>query len=186
MKIVIAPDSFKGTLTAYEAALTIAEAFTDAGETVQFPVADGGEGTLSCFKSAIGGNYVTTSVANPYLERIEAKFLLLGDTAVVEVAEAAGLTLVEGRKNARLTSSFGVGELIRSAMDCGAKRIFVALGGSATNDGGAGLAAALGAKFTDAEGLPLLPTGGTLGDIETIDLSQLHGTRYGFLRRKNL
>lgn len=173
MKIVIAPDSFKGTLTAYEAALTIAEAFTDAGETVQFPVADGGEGTLSCFKSAIGGNYVTTSVANPYLERIEAKFLLSGDTAVVEVAEAAGLTLVEGRKNARLTSSFGVGELIRSAMDCGAKRIFVALGGSATNDGGAGLAAALGAKFTDAEGLPLLPTGGTLGDVETIDLSQL-------------
>ena len=90
MKIVIAPDSFKGTLTAYEAALTIAEAFTDAGETVQFPVADGGEGTLSCFKSAIGGNYVTTSVANPYLERIEAKFLLSGDTAVVALEDGAG------------------------------------------------------------------------------------------------
>lgn len=173
MKIVIAPDSFKGTLTAYEAALTVAEAFTGACETVQFPVADGGEGTLSCFRSAIGGNYVEANVADPYLERIKAKFLLAGDTAVVEVAEAAGLNLVEGRKNARLTSSFGVGELIRKAMDCGAKRIFVALGGSATNDGGAGLAAALGVKFTDAEGLPLLPTGGTLGEIESIDVSQL-------------
>ena len=150
MKIVIAPDSFKGTLTAYEAALTIAEAFTGAAdEIIQLPVADGGESTLSCFRSAIGGNYVDVNVANPYMERITAKYLLSGDTAVVEVAEAAGLTLVEGRKNVRLTTSYGVGELIKAALDAGAKKIYVAVGGSATNDGGAGLAAALGVKFTD-------------------------------------
>lgn len=174
MKIVIAPDSFKGTLTAYEAALTIAEAFTGAAdEIIQLPVADGGESTLSCFRSAIGGNYVDVNVANPYMERITAKYLLSGDTAVVEVAEAAGLTLVEGRKNVRLTTSYGVGELIKAALDAGAKKIYVAVGGSATNDGGAGLAAALGVKFTDAEGLPMLPTGGTLGEIERIDVSEL-------------
>lgn len=171
MKLVIAPDSFKGTLSAYEAANTIAEAFSAPFSTTLMPIADGGEGTLAAFRAALGGEYVTASVSNPYLEPIDAKFLLIGDIAVVEIAEAAGLTLVEGRKNAKLTSSYGVGELIRAALDAGAKKIYLAVGGSATNDGGAGMIAALGARFTDAEGLPMLPTGGTLEDIGSIDIS---------------
>lgn len=171
MKIVIAPDSFKGTIGAFEAARTIAEAFTGVADLKEIPVSDGGEGTLSCFRAALGGSYVEKSVADPFMERITAKFLLIDDTAVVESAECIGLTLVADRKNVRLTCSYGFGEMIKFALDKGVKRIILALGGSATNDGGAGMLAALGARFIDAEGLPMLPTGGTLYDIGGIDLS---------------
>lgn len=173
MKILIAPDSFKGTMGAFEAAGTIAEAFTGAGEIKAIPVADGGEGTLSCFRAALGGRYIEKTVANPYLERITAKFLMIDATAVIESAECIGLSLVRERKNVKLTGSYGLGELIKCALDEGATKIILALGGSATNDGGAGMLAALGAKFTDGDGLPMLPTGGSLEDIGGIELSGL-------------
>lgn len=176
MKIVIAPDSFKGTLSAYEAAALISKAAKECfpeAQVISVPLADGGEGSLACFRSAIGGNYVPVKVCNPYLEPIEAKYLLKDDLAVIEIAECVGLPLVEGRKHVRLTSTYGVGELIRNAIDKGAREIILALGGSSTNDGGAGMAAALGARFTDEEGMPMLPTGGTLEDIDSADFSGL-------------
>ena len=176
MKIVVAPDSFKGTLSAYEAASLIAKAAKECfpeAQVISVPLADGGEGSLACFRSAIGGNYVPVKVCNPYLEPIEAKYLLKDDLAVIEIAECVGLPLVEGRKHVRLTSTYGVGEIIRDALDKGVKEIVLALGGSSTNDGGAGMAVALGARFTDEEGMPILPTGGTLEDIYAADFSEL-------------
>ena len=176
MKIVIAPDSFKGTLSAYEASALISKAAKECfpeAQVISVPLADGGEGSLACFRSAIGGNYVSVKVCNPYLEPIEAKYLWKDDLAVIEIAECVGLPLVEGRRHVRLTSTYGVGELIRDAIDKGAREIILALGGSSTNDGGAGMAAALGARFTDEEGMPMLPTGGTLKDIDSADFSGL-------------
>lgn len=173
MKIVIAPDSFKGTIGAFEVAKTVAEAFIGVADLKEIPVSDGGEGTLQCFRAALGGKYIDMSVANPFLERINAKFLLIDDTAVIECAECIGLNLVADRKNVKLSGSYGFGELIKGALDLNVKRILLTLGGSATNDGGAGMLAALGARFTDVEGLPMLPTGGTLEEIGGISLSDL-------------
>ena len=173
MKIVIAPDSFKGTIGAFEVAKTVAEAFIGVADLKEIPVSDGGEGTLQCFRAALGGKYIDMSVANPFLERIHAKFLLIDDTAVIECAECIGLNLVADRKNVKLSGSYGFGELIKGALDLNVKRILLTLGGSATNDGGAGMLAALGARFTDVEGLPMLPTGGTLEEIGGISLSDL-------------
>ena len=173
MKIVIAPDSFKGTIGAFEVAKTVAEAFIGVADLKEIPVSDGGEGTLQCFRAALGGKYIDMSVANPFLERAHAKFLLIDDTAVIECAECIGLNLVADRKNVKLSGSYGFGELIKGALDLNVKRILLTLGGSATNDGGAGMLAALGAKFTDVEGLPMLPTGGTLEEIGGISLSDL-------------
>lgn len=142
-------------------------------ELVKIPVADGGEGTVECFLQAMGGRIVPVRVKGPYFEEIDAFYGILsnGSTAVVEMAAAAGLPLVEGKKNPMLTTTFGVGQLIRHALENGCTKIIIGLGGSCTNDGGAGMAAALGVRFLDWEGNAFIPVGGTLEKISRIDVS---------------
>lgn len=173
MKIIACPDSFKGTLTAREASECIEEGvlsvFPDA-DVIKLPIADGGEGT--CDVLGVRKEYVT--VHGPYFEEISTYVGFIGDgcdRAVVEMALCAGLPLVGDNKNPERTTTYGVGEMIRYALDRGAKEILLCLGGSATNDCGCGMAAALGAIFTDDDGSSFIPTGKTLINIAGIDLS---------------
>ncbi|WP_455582477.1 glycerate kinase family protein [Dysosmobacter sp.] len=167
-------DSFKGTLSSQELCQIAQECFAKHlpdCTLVKIPVADGGEGTVACFQQACGGTLVPVSVQGPYGEPIRAAYLRLpGQRAVIEMASAAGLPQVEGRKNPCLTSTYGVGQLIRHAVEHGSREILLGLGGSCTNDGGCGCAAALGVKFKRADGSSLIPTGETLGQIRSIDL----------------
>ena len=156
MKIVIAPDSFKGSLSAPEVARAIEKGIrqerTDV-ETVLLPVADGGEGTVDAVRAAFGGEIITVPVHDPLMREITASFLLAGDHAVIEMAAASGLPLLaEKERNVWNATSFGTGELIAEAIRLGAKKLLIGLGGSATNDGGTGLCKALGARFLDAAG----------------------------------
>ena len=173
-KCIVAPDSFKGSLSSLEICrLTeqcVHTVFPDC-EVISLPVADGGEGTVDCFLKAVGGNRISLSVQGPLGDPVEAAYGRIGDTAVIELAQAAGLPLVEGRADPARTSTFGVGELMAHAIDHGAKHLILGLGGSATNDGGCGCAAALGAAFRDSEGRLFVPVGGTLERVAHIDLS---------------
>lgn len=179
MRVVIAPDSFKGSLTAWEAAAAMAEGVRrlwPAAETVLVPMADGGEGTTEALVRATGGTLHEQTVTGPLGEPVRAAFGILGDgeTGVIEMAAAAGLYLVpEDRRDPRVTTTYGVGELIRAALDAGCRRLVVGIGGSATNDGGVGMAQALGAHFTDTEGREIGWGGGRLKDLMHIDLSGL-------------
>jgi glycerate kinase len=165
MRIVIAPQALKGSLTAPEAARAIAHGFERVLPTAELdlvPIADGGEGTVEALVSATGGQLLHERVTGPLGEPVEATFGLLGDgqTAVIEMAACAGLPLVPPeRRDPRLTTTYGVGELIRSALDHGCRHLIIGIGGSATNDGGAGMAQALGVRLLDAEGQDL-PYGG--------------------------
>jgi len=179
MRIVLAPDSFKESLSALEAANAIEagfrEIFPDA-EYVKIPVADGGEGTVAAMTAATGGRVVEMTVTGPLGDPVASFLGLSGDgrTAIIEMAAAAGLVLVPpARRDPRFTTTFGVGELIRAALDAGARRLVVGIGGSATNDGGAGMAQALGARLTDAIGRDIGPGGGALADLARIDVSGL-------------
>ena len=168
-KIVISPDSFKGTLSAREVAEIVARAARDASpdfEPVLVPIADGGEGTVDAF----GAVRVPCTVTGPNGRPVEAFYGLLGDTAVIEMAAAAGLPLADPL-DPRATTTFGVGELINAALDAGLRRFIIGLGGSATNDCGCGMAAACGVRFFDADGGAFVPTGGTLASVARIDLS---------------
>jgi glycerate kinase len=176
-KIVIAPDSFKGSLTAHEAASAIEQGvlqmFPDA-TIIKHPVSDGGEGLVSVVTAALGGCIVTTNVSGPLPgQRVDARWGLSSDgsLAVIEMAEAAGLTLVPAdRRDPRITTTYGVGELVRAALDTGVSSILIGIGGSATNDGGAGMAEALGIRFMDKDGKPLGRGGAALLDIASIDV----------------
>jgi glycerate kinase len=176
-KIVIAPDSFKGSLTAHEAASAMEEGvrqlLPDAC-VIKHPVSDGGEGLVSVVTPALGGCIVTTNVSGPLPgQRVDARWGLSSDgsTAIIEMAEAAGLTLVPAdRRDPKITTTYGVGELIRAALDAGVSSILIGIGGSATNDGGAGMAEALGIKCVDASGRTLGRGGAALLDIASIDL----------------
>lgn len=176
-KIVLIPDSFKGTLSSSKIieimASKIRERWADA-EVVSIPVADGGEGSVDCFVTTLGGTVVKTPCTAPYGETMEGFFGMLSDgrTAVVEMAAAAGLPLVEDRRNPEKTTTYGVGELILRAAERGAETIIVGLGGSCTNDFGCGAAAAVGIRFLDTDGVEFVPTGGTLGQVAKIDFSQ--------------
>ena len=174
-KCIIISDSFKGTLSSREIC-DIAEAGVEkifpGCQVVRVPVADGGEGTVECFHEACGGELVSCSVQGPYGEPIEAVYLQLsGGRAVVEMASAAGLPQVGDRKDPCRTSTYGVGQIIRHAVERGNREILLGLGGSCTNDGGCGCAAALGVRFLDGEGTPFIPTGDTLDRIASIDVS---------------
>lgn len=179
MRVVIAPDSYKGSLSALEVANSIArgilKVFPEA-EVLKVPIADGGEGTVEALVMATGGQMIHTEVAGPLNERIEACWGILGDgeTAVIEMAEASGLTLVpRERRNPLITTTYGTGELIKSALDKGLRKLIIGIGGSATNDGGAGVAQALGVKLLDDQGNEL-PTGGAaLINLAAIDVSGL-------------
>ena len=173
-KAVLIPDSFKGTLTSIEICTIISDKISKHFPhcyLVSIPVADGGEGSVDCFLSALGGEKIFETVSNPYFENMESFYGLIGDTAVIEMAACAGLPLVEDRKNPGLTTSYGVGQLIIKAAKRGCKKIIVGLGGSSTNDGGCGAAAAAGVKFFDKEGNEFIPVGKTLIDIDKIDMS---------------
>lgn len=178
MKFLLIPDSFKGTLSSEQICRLLEEKikvhFPDAG-TVCIPVADGGEGSVDAFLTALGGEKKYLTVKNPFFEDMQAYYGLIdnGETAVVEMAACAGLPLAEGRRDPGVTTTYGVGELLVDAAKSGVKRIIVGLGGSATNDAGCGAAAAAGVKFYNGEGKEFVPTGGTLCNIEDIDLSGL-------------
>lgn len=176
-KVILIPDSFKGTLSSMEICNIVKERVLQHNpdcEVISVPVADGGEGSVDCFLSALGGEKVFLTVKGPYFEDMEAFYGLIDDgkTAVIEMAACAGLPLVGENKDPRKTTTFGVGELILDAAKRGCKKIVVGLGGSSTNDGGCGAAAAVGVKFYDAEGKAFIPVGGTLKDIARIDLSE--------------
>ncbi|MGI6228910.1 MAG: glycerate kinase [Christensenellales bacterium] len=171
MKIIVIPDSFKGTIKASEAAAIIAAEAARVypfAEISEYPIADGGEGTLDCFFKILGGRYIEKEVTGPNFKKITARYLEAGETAVVELAEAAGLPLANPRDPLN-TTTYGVGELIGAALSSGAKRVILGMGGSATNDMGAGMAAALGVVFKDKDGRPFIPTGGTLSKIAKIE-----------------
>lgn len=180
MKIVIAPDSFKGALDAPQVAGAIASGlwrvWPDA-DCVLLPVADGGEGTAEALRAATSGTAIPVNVAGPLGERITARWALLGDkrTAVIELAEAAGLTRIPPeRRDPRRTTTLGVGELILSAATFpGVRRVIVGLGGSATNDGGAGILQALGVRLRDSDGSETAPGGLALADLATVDMASL-------------
>jgi glycerate 2-kinase len=179
MKIVIAPDSFKESLTAKEVSDAVARGFQKVfpeANLVKVPMADGGEGTVESLVDATGGKIITCIVTGPLGQQTEAFFGMLGDgkTAVIEMAAASGIHLVTPeQRNPILTTSRGTGELIIAALDHGAEHIIMGIGGSATNDGGAGMACALGIKLLDENGAELQPGGGTLGMLTTIDTSNL-------------
>lgn len=171
-KIAVVSDSFKGSVTSSEiCAIVAAEAkrFFPACEVVGLPVADGGEGTVDSFLECMSGEKIFIEAAGPNFERRTAFYGRFGETAIIEMAAAAGLPLVGDDKNPMLTTTYGVGELMLHALEHGAKRLILALGGSATNDGGCGAAAALGTRFYDAAGAEFTPTGGTLCNIARID-----------------
>ena len=177
-KCIVISDSFKGSLPSRDICAIARERiplYFPACEVRALNVADGGEGTVDCFLDSCGGERVLVSgVQNPYGEPIDAAYGLLPDgTAVVEMAAAAGLPLVAGRKNPCVTTTYGVGQLIADALARGARRIVLGLGGSATNDGGCGCAAALGIHFLDRDGVPFVPVGGTLDRLDRIDASGL-------------
>ncbi|HYO28132.1 MAG TPA: glycerate kinase [Azonexus sp.] len=179
MHIVVAPDSYKGSVSAVEVALAMERGILTvfpSAKVRKIPIADGGEGTVEALVTATGGQYRSNEVAGPLGERIFAAWGVLGDgkTAVIEMATASGLPLVPAdRRDPRKASSYGTGELIRAALDAGLRQIIIGIGGSATNDAGAGMARALGARFLAADGSQLADGGAALAALVGIDLSGL-------------
>jgi len=175
MRIVVAPDKFKGSLTAVDAADAMtrgALAALPSAEVERVPMADGGEGIVDALVGATGGSYREAEVTGPLGEPVRARFGMLGDgrTAVIEMAAASGLALVPAEaRNPLRTTTRGTGELLLAARDAGARRVIVGIGGSATNDGGAGMAQALGHHLLDAEGAEIGPGGGALARLERIE-----------------
>ncbi|ANU15293.1 Glycerate kinase [Planococcus halocryophilus Or1] len=177
MKIIAAPDSFKGSLSAMKAAQAMAEGIQQLDrevEMVLLPAADGGEGTMIAMVEATGGELVPHEVEDPLGRKVIASYGILGDgkTCVIEIAEASGLTLLKEHEQDPLSaSSFGTGELISRALDAGFRTFIIGLGGSATNDGGAGMLEALGMNFLDQAGQRLPRGGGALGRLAELDVS---------------
>ena len=177
MRVVVAPDKFKGSLSAPEAARAMARgvaAAVPAAAIDVVPMADGGEGTVEALVAATSGSSREAVVAGPLGEPVRARFGMLGDghTAVLEMAAASGLVLVpRDRRDPSRTSTRGTGELLLAAVEAGARRVVVGIGGSATNDGGAGLGQALGYRLLDAEGREIGPGGGALDRLAAIDAS---------------
>ena len=179
MRIIVAPDSFKGSVSA----LGVAEAmergiqavFPEA-EVIKVPIADGGEGTVEALVAATAGRLMHTTVRGPMGVPLSAHWGVSGDglTAFIEMASASGLPLVpKERRDPRIASTFGTGELMKAALDAGLRRLVVGIGGSATNDGGSGMARALGARFLDAEDRDLPEGGAALARLARLDLSGL-------------
>ncbi len=178
MKILLAPDSFKGTMSSREVISHLSAAASEHFSPltiVALPIADGGEGTVEALVTATGGTYRERQVAGPRLTGVAARYgIINGDTAVIEMAQASGLPLLShSERNPCLTTTYGTGELLRAALDEGLRKIIVGIGGSATNDGGIGCAQALGVSFTDAEGREVGPGGGELRRIARIDPTNL-------------
>lgn len=182
MNIIIAPDSFKGTLSSLEVCNITKKAFLKANPNLNIktiPIADGGEGSVDAFLHSVGGEKISLSTKGANFEKIQSFYAILKNkTAVIEMAASAGFSIAKV-KNPKLTTTYGVGELIKNAIKKGSKDIIVALGGSSTNDAGCGAACALGAKFYDLNNKEFIPTGGSLKDIKNIDLSQIKANLQG-------
>ena len=179
-KIVVASDSFKGSLTSREIATIVAKAVSEVFpdcQTVCLEMADGGEGTIDALCRALGGSRIEATVSDPLGKPVVSEYAIVnvpgeGPTAVIEMSKASGLPLVpEGLRNPMLTTTFGTGELILDAIGRGCKHFLIGIGGSATNDGGTGMLTALGWRFLDSAGNELPPVGASLGKIESIDSS---------------
>ncbi len=190
MRIVVASDSFKGTLTAREVGAAVTRGILKCNpsyQVVNIPMADGGEGTVQSLVDATGGSFVTASVHDPLMRPVEAVYGVLGEsssslsesrgnepTAVIEMAAASGLPLLQAEElNPCITTTYGTGELILHALDQGCRHFVIGLGGSATNDGGMGMLQALGIKFLDVSGTSLPGGGASLQKLDTIDISGL-------------
>ena len=179
MKLLFAPDSFKGSLSARRITELLERearrAFPDC-ETAALPMADGGEGTMEILTDICRGRTVPVTVHGPLNERRESSYAILEDgSALIEMAAASGLPMVPPeRRDPERTTTYGTGELIAAALDAGCRRLVIGVGGSATNDGGMGAAAALGVRFLDEDGRELPPVGGSLGRIARIDCAGLH------------
>ncbi len=179
MKIIIAPDSFKGSLSAIEVSEAIAQGVKQAYPDAiieKVPMADGGEGTVECLVNATHGQIYQQEVIGPLEETVLAGFGILGDeiTAVIEMASASGLPLVPPeKKNPLITTTFGTGQLIKAALDYKCRKMIIGIGGSATNDGGAGMVQALGIRLLDKNGHELGFGGAQLSRLDQIDISQI-------------
>jgi len=181
-KVVIACDSFKGSMTSMQASKAIKkgiETVYESSEIKIIPMTDGGEGFVDTLVSARVGDITKVCVQNPIFNLVEAYFGVINETAVIEMAQASGLTLIEDHQcNPMKTTTYGTGELIKAALDHGFKHIMIGIGGSATNDGGIGMAAALGARFIDEAGKEVALTGEGMGAVSHIDLSKLDKRLY--------
>lgn len=179
MKIVLAPDSFKESMTAKETCIAIEKGFKKVIsnlECIHVPMADGGEGTTQSLVDATNGKFYTVEVMGPLGEKRDARFGILGDgkTAILEMAAASGLELVpKEKRDATITTTYGTGELIKAALSKNVETILIGIGGSATNDGGAGMVQALGGKLLDKDGNEIGFGGGELSKLDRIDISNL-------------
>ena len=177
--IVLAPDSFKESMTAKEVCEAMERGIRKANSQIRcihVPMADGGEGTMQSLVDATGGNIYTKEVVGPLGNNVVAKYGILGDgdIGVIEMASASGIHLVDSEKrNPLITTTFGTGQLIKACLDKGVKKLLIGIGGSATNDGGAGFIQALGGRLLDKNGNDLSYGGGELAKLHTIDLSNL-------------
>ncbi len=179
MRIIVAPDSFKESLSASEAAQRITEGIINifpAAQVIQVPLSDGGEGLTESLIDAAGGRFIECPVSDPLGDKIQARYGILNDqrTAVIEMAAASGLPLVpRSNRNPLVTTTRGTGELILAALNAGCERLIIGIGGSATNDGGAGMAQALGVKLLDQKGSDIGPGAQGLLNLSQIDISDL-------------
>ena len=177
-KVLLIPDSFKGTMSSIEICTIMEERIRNYApkiDIVSIPVADGGEGSVDTFLTAVGGEKIVLTVKGPFMENMESFYGLIDDgkTAIIEMAACAGLPLVEGNLKPELTTTYGVGQMMADAVARGCSKIIVGLGGSATNDFGTGAASALGIRFYDKKGNDFIPTGGTLSDVTRIDKTNM-------------
>lgn len=179
-KIIIAPDSFKESMTALEVAQSIQKGFKKIFSSVEYtcvPMADGGEGTVQSLADALNANIRTLTVTGPLQSKVKAMYAFAADEklAIIEMASASGLHLAEPKnRDPKITTTFGTGELIKDALEQGAKRIILGIGGSATNDGGAGAAQALGIKLLDEDNKEINVGGAALSSLAKIDMSEVH------------
>lgn len=173
--IIIIPDSFKGTLDSIEVCNIMSHSIKQAyprSNVVSVPVADGGEGTVDCFLRIKNGTRINIKAASPDMSLIDSYYGMFDDTAVIETAAAAGFAMRKNGSSPLYTTTYGVGELIRDAVDRGCKHIIIGLGGSCTNDGGCGMAAAMGTRFYNEDGEEFVPVGHNLSEITRIDASE--------------
>ncbi len=178
MRWLIMPDSFKGTFTSEDIGLSmerVIKRYDHDAMCTRIVMADGGEGTLDAFKHHVGGHRITRYVTGPHFHQVQSSYLISDDqqTAIIEMAQAAGYELAYPDLNPYMTTTYGVGELMIDAMHHGVKHMIIACGGSATNDGGAGMLAACGMRFLDENNEAFIPTGGTLYRIHAIDSKKL-------------
>lgn len=173
-KCILVPDSFKGTMSSLEVSeimkVNIHHFFPDC-QVVAIPVADGGEGTVDSFLQALGGREVHVKTRGPFEGHVDSFYGIVGELAIIEMAASAGFPLAKGILDPMNATTYGVGELVRHAIEHGCTEIVLGLGGSCTNDAGVGMTAALGGRFLNGKGEDFLPVGGTLAEVESIDLT---------------